>query len=93
LDARFRDHNEAGQLLAAQLAPYANRLDVLAISLPRGGVPVAAQVIKALHVPMDICLVRKLGVSGHEELAMGAIASGRVRVLNDNVLSRLHISR
>jgi putative phosphoribosyl transferase len=93
LNARFRDREEAGQRLAAKLSTYANRSDVLAIGLPRGGVPVAAQVAKALHVPMDICLVRKLGVPGHEELAMGAIASGGVRVLNDDVLSRLNISR
>lgn len=93
MDARFRDRNKAGQLLAAQLSLYANRLEVLVLGLPRGGVPVAAQVAKALHVPMDICLVRKLGVPGHEELAMGAIASGGVRVLNDDVVSRFHISR
>jgi putative phosphoribosyl transferase len=92
MNARFRDRKEAGQRLATKLSIYANRLDVLVIGLPRGGVPVAAQVAKVLHVPIDICLVRKLGVPGHKELAMGAIASGGVRVLNDDVLSRLKIS-
>jgi putative phosphoribosyl transferase len=89
---RFRDRRSAGQRLAAKLATYANRPDVLVIGLPRGGVPVAAEVAEALHVPMDICLVRKLGVPGHKELAMGAIASGGVRVLNDDVLSWLKLS-
>ncbi|WP_404790124.1 phosphoribosyltransferase [Altericista sp. CCNU0014] len=91
MTARFRDRREAGQRLAAKLSTYANRPDVLVIGLPRGGVPVAAEVAKALHVPMDICLVRKLGVPGHKELAMGAIASGGVRVLNDEVLNWLKI--
>jgi putative phosphoribosyl transferase len=90
--ARFRDRTEAGQHLAAALSTYTNHSDVLVIGLPRGGVVVAAEVAKALHAPLDICLVRKLGVPGHRELAMGAIASGGVRVLNDDVLSRLKIS-
>jgi putative phosphoribosyl transferase len=90
--ARFRDRREAGQRLAAQLSHYANRSDVLVIGLPRGGVPVAAEVAEALNAPMDICLVRKLGVPKHKELAMGAIASGGVRVLNDDVLGWLKIS-
>jgi putative phosphoribosyl transferase len=92
MNARFRDHREAGQRLAAKLSTYANRSDVLVIGLPRGGVPVAAEVAKALHAPMDICLVRKLGVPSHKELAMGAIASGGVRVLNYDVLSWLKLS-
>jgi putative phosphoribosyl transferase len=92
MNARFRDRREAGQRLAAKLSTYANRSDVLVIGLPRGGVPVAAEVAKALHAPMDICLVRKLGVPSHKELAMGAIASGGVRVLNYDVLSWLKIS-
>jgi putative phosphoribosyl transferase len=92
MTVRFRDRRSAGQQLASKLSAYANRADVLVIGLPRGGVPVAAEVAKALHVPLDICLVRKLGVSGHKELAMGAIASGGVRVLNDNVLNWLGIS-
>jgi putative phosphoribosyl transferase len=90
--ARFRDRTEAGQRLASKLLSYANRSDVLVLGLPRGGVPVAAEVAKALHAPMDICLVRKLGIPSHQELAMGAIASGGVRVLNDDVLSWLKIS-
>jgi putative phosphoribosyl transferase len=73
MNARFRDRKEAGQRLAAKLSTYANRSDVLVIGLPRGGVPVAAEVAKVLRVPMDICLVRKLGVPSHKELAMGAI--------------------
>jgi putative phosphoribosyl transferase len=92
MNTRFRDRREAGQRLAAKLSTYANRSDVLVIGLPRGGVPVAAEVAKALHAPMDICLVRKLGVPSHKELAMGAIASGGVRVLNYDVLSWLKIS-
>jgi putative phosphoribosyl transferase len=92
MEARFRDRREAGQRLAAKLSTYADHSDVLVIGLPRGGVPVAAEVAKALHVPMDICLVRKLGVPSHKELAMGAIASGGVRVLNYDVLSWLKIS-
>ena len=70
---------------------YRGRKDVLVLALPRGGVPVAFEVARALHVPMDIFLVRKLGVPGHEELAMGAIASGGVRVLNEDVVNYLSI--
>ncbi len=87
----FRDRHDAGQRLAAQLMDYANRPDVLVLALPRGGVPVAFEVAQALHAPLDIFLVRKLGVPGHEELAMGAIATGGVRVLNDEVLRYLHV--
>lgn len=90
--ARFRDRVQAGQLLAAQLKAYANRPDVLVLGLPRGGVPVAYEVAKALHAPLEVCLVRKLGVPTHKELAMGAIASGGVRVLNYDVVSWLGIS-
>ena len=79
----FRDRSEAGRLLAAKLAAYANRPDVLVLALPRGGVPVAYEVARALGAPLDVFLVRKLGVPGHEELAMGAVATGGVRVLND----------
>ncbi len=92
MTARFRDRTSAGQRLAAKLLSYANRSDVLVIGLPRGGVPVAAEVAKVLHAPMDICLVRKLGIPSHKELAMGAIASGGVQVLNDDILSWLKIS-
>jgi predicted phosphoribosyltransferase len=87
----FRDRVEAGRWLAARLHNYADRPDVLVLALPRGGVPVAAEVARALHAPLDVFLVRKLGVPGHEELAMGAIASGGVRVLNDEVVRVLGI--
>ena len=87
----YRDRTEAGRYLAAQLAHYANRDDVLVLALPRGGVPVAYEVAKALRAPLDIFLVRKLGVPGHEELAMGAIATGGLRVLNDDAVEYLGI--
>ena len=89
----FRDRAEAGRLLAAKLREYANRSDVVVLALPRGGVPVAFEVARALDAPLDVFVVRKLGVPGHEELAMGAIASGGVRVLNQDVLRALGISR
>jgi putative phosphoribosyl transferase len=92
MTTRFHNRTEAGQLLAKKLTAYANREDVLVLGLPRGGVPVAFEVAKALNAPLDICLVRKLGVPGHKELAMGAIASGGVRVLNYDVVSWLNIS-
>jgi predicted phosphoribosyltransferase len=82
----FRDRRDAGQHLAARLAAYAQEPDVLVLALPRGGVPVAYEVARALDAPLDVFLVRKLGVPGHEELAMGAIAPGGVRVLNRRVL-------
>jgi len=87
----FRDREDAGQNLAQKLLDYANRPDVIVLGLPRGGVPVAFEVARALHVSMDIFLVRKLGVPGHEELAMGAIASGGVRVLNQDIVTLLRI--
>lgn len=87
----YRDRTEAGKYLAAELAHYANRDDVLVLALPRGGVPVAFEVANALNAPLDIFLVRKLGIPGHEELAMGAIATGGVRVLNDDVVEYLLI--
>jgi predicted phosphoribosyltransferase len=88
---RLRDRTEAGQLLAARLKPYANQSDVLVLALPRGGVPVAFEVAKALGAPLDVFIVRKLGVPGHEELAMGAIASGGARVINEGVVRSLGI--
>jgi predicted phosphoribosyltransferase len=88
----FRDRIEAGQVLANRLVPYTNRPDVLVLALPRGGVPVAYEVARMLHAPLDIFLVRKLGVPGHEELAMGALASGGAHVLNEEVVRGLHIS-
>jgi putative phosphoribosyl transferase len=87
----FRDRSEAGKLLAQQLLHYRDRSDVLVLALPRGGVPVAFEVAKILHAPLDIFLVRKLGLPGQEELAMGAVASGNVQVLNDDVVRPLGI--
>jgi predicted phosphoribosyltransferase len=87
----YRDRTEGGKRLAAKLTDYANRSDVLVLALPRGGVPVAFEVARALNAPLDIFLVRKLGVPGHEELAMGAIATGGVRVLNDEVVNYLRV--
>jgi putative phosphoribosyl transferase len=89
---RFRDRAEAGRALARVLSHYAGRDDVIVLALPRGGVPVAAEVAKELGAPLDVFLVRKLGVPGHEELAMGAIASGGVLVLDEGVLRWLGIS-
>ncbi|HLI27301.1 MAG TPA: phosphoribosyltransferase [Chloroflexota bacterium] len=89
---RFRDRREAGRLLAARLAHYRGRPDVLVLALPRGGVPVGYEVARALGAPLDVFLVRKLGVPGHEELAMGAVASGGVQVLNDDVIAGLGLS-
>jgi predicted phosphoribosyltransferase len=89
---RFRDRRDAGRLLASKLTRYANRLDVHVLALPRGGVPVAYEVAQALGAPLDVFLVRKLGVPGHEELAMGAVATGGVRVLNHQVVAGLGIS-
>jgi putative phosphoribosyl transferase len=88
---RFRDRTDAGRQLAAQLLHYANRPDVLVLALPRGGVPVAFEVAQALDAPLDVFLVRKLGLPGHEELAMGALASGGVVVRNSEVVDRLGI--
>jgi len=88
----FRDRTDAGRQLAARLTEYADRADVMVLALPRGGVPVAFEVAQALHAPLDVFLVRKLGVPGHEELAMGAIASGGVRVLNEDMVAMLGLS-
>jgi putative phosphoribosyl transferase len=92
-EQRFRDRTEAGERLAAKLSAYAHRPDVLVLGLPRGGVPVAYEVARALNVPLDIIVVRKLGVPGEEELAMGAIALGGVRVLNRDVVQMLGLSQ
>jgi putative phosphoribosyl transferase len=88
----FRDRVDAGIQLALQLSRYASDPNVRVLGLPRGGVPVAYQVARKLEVPLDVFVVRKLGVPGHEELAMGAIASGAVRVLNPDVVAALRIS-
>ncbi|MUG93623.1 phosphoribosyltransferase [Scytonema sp. UIC 10036] len=90
---RFRNRTEAGKILATKLTDYANRPDVLVLGLPRGGVPVAFEVAKALNAPLDVCLVRKLGVPGHKELAIGAIATSGVRVINENVVHLLRIPK
>jgi putative phosphoribosyl transferase len=89
---RFRDRAHAGRALAAGLGGYAGRPDVVVLALPRGGVPVGAEVARALGAPLDVFLVRKLGAPGHEELAMGAIASGGVRVLNEYVVRALGVT-
>jgi putative phosphoribosyl transferase len=89
----FQDRRHAGRALAERMAAYADRRDVIVLALPRGGVPVACEVSRALHAPLDVFVVRKLGVPGHEEYAMGAIASGGVRVLDAPVAHRLGISQ
>jgi putative phosphoribosyl transferase len=89
---RFRDRAEAGRALGRTLSHYAGRDDVVVLALPRGGVPVGYEVAKELGAPLDVFLVRKLGVPGHEELAMGAIASGGVLVLDERVLRWLGIN-
>jgi predicted phosphoribosyltransferase len=88
----FHDRFDAGRILSQEVAAYAGEPDVIVLALPRGGVPVAYEVARALGVPLDVFLVRKLGVPGHEELAMGAIAPGGVRVLNDEVVHELRVS-
>ena len=88
---RFLNRAEAGQQLAERLAEYANRSDVVVLGLPRGGVPVAREVAQRLHAPLDVFLVRKLGVPGHPELAMGAIAEGGIEVLSDDLIHELGI--
>ncbi len=91
MSGRFLDRRDAGRQLAAKLASYADDASVLVLGLPRGGVPVAYEVARALDAPLDVFVVRKLGVPGHRELAMGAIASGGVRVLNPDVIDALGI--
>jgi putative phosphoribosyl transferase len=88
----FRDRADAGRRLAERLGRYADDPGLLVLGLPRGGVPVAAEVAAALHAPLDVYVVRKLGVPGHRELAMGAIASGGVRVVNERVVSATSLS-
>jgi putative phosphoribosyl transferase len=88
----FNDRTEAGQELARHLTKYANRPDVIVLGVPRGGVPVAFEVAKALGEPLDVFVLRKLGVPGHEELAFGAIGSGGIRVLDSDIVRRLGLS-
>src|SRR5881275_780343 len=85
-DRLFRNRRDAGRVLAGLLEHYRDKPGVIVLGLPRGGVPVAYEVASALGAPLDVFLVRKLGTPGHRELAMGAIASGGVRVLNDDVV-------
>ncbi|HWP43357.1 MAG TPA: phosphoribosyltransferase [Blastocatellia bacterium] len=92
MERRLRDRAEAGRLLAEELRSYANRSDVLVLALPRGGVPVAYEIARRLEAPLDVLIVRKLGVPWNEELAMGAITTGGVRVLNDDVVKSLRIA-
>jgi putative phosphoribosyl transferase len=87
----FQDRFHAGRLLGQQLGAYAHRPDVIVVGLPRGGVPVAFEVARALNAPLDVFIVRKLGLPGHAELAMGAIATGGVRVLNKQIIEELNI--
>jgi predicted phosphoribosyltransferase len=88
----FRDRTEAGQVLARGLQQYKNQPDVLILGLPRGGVPVAYEVARELNAPLDVFVVRKLGVPGHEELGMGAIATGGVRILHEGIVREVGIS-
>lgn len=89
---RYRDREAAGKILAGALKAYAKKPSVLVFGLPRGGVPVAYEIAKALGAPLDIMVARKLGVPDHEELAMGAIASGGVTILNESIIRELRIS-
>ena len=91
MKTQFFNRTEAGQFLAENLSSYADRDDVIVLGLPRGGVPVAAEVAKRLNAPLDVFVVRKLGLPGHPELAMGAIASGGVRVFNREIVNALRI--
>ena len=91
--AYYTDRTDAGRQLAMELPEYAGRPDVIVLALPRGGVPVAFEVASALRAPLDVFIVRKLGVPGHEEYAMGAIATGGVRVLDDSVIRAAGVTR
>ena len=90
---QFQDRRDAGKKLAGELVEYEGHIDVLVLALPRGGVPVAYEVAVALNVPLDVFIVRKLGLPGREELALGAIASGGIRVLNEDVIGLLNVPR
>jgi predicted phosphoribosyltransferase len=89
----FRDRSEAGRRLALSLREYANRDDVVVLALPRGGVPVAYEIAKALNAPLDVFVVRKVGMPWHEELAIGALASGGVRLLNEELIDAYQVDR
>lgn len=90
---KYTDRQAAGQLLAKELKDYANRKDVMVLALPRGGVPVAFEIAKTLHLPLDVFIVRKLGVPGHRELAMGAIATGGSQVFNPHIIKSMNVSQ
>lgn len=90
---RFQDRYQAGQLLGYKLKSYANRNDVIVLALPRGGVPVAAMISEVINAPLDLMIVRKLGVPGHEELAFGALASNKITVYNEELLQYLQLSQ
>jgi putative phosphoribosyl transferase len=92
MNSRFQNRHDAGHFLAGKLQAFANRPNVVVLALPRGGVPVGYEVAKALNVPLDVFVVRKLGVPSSPELAMGAIASGGIRVLNEDVIQELGIT-
>jgi putative phosphoribosyl transferase len=89
MKTQFFNRTEGGKILAENLSNYANREDVVVLTVPRGGVPVAAEVAKRLNAPLDVFVVRKLGLPGHPELAIGAIASGGMRVFNGEVVNAL----
>jgi putative phosphoribosyl transferase len=91
MNARFKDRKDAGRILADKLSKYTNHPNAVVLALPRGGVPVAYEVAQELGLPLDVLIVRKLGVPNHEELAMGAIASGGIRFLNRSVIESLRI--
>lgn len=90
---KFHDRKEAGLILAEQLKEYSHQSNVIVLALPRGGVPVAYEIAKALAVPLDVFIVRKLGVPGHEELAMGAIASGGTPIFNEDIVQSLRLKQ
>jgi putative phosphoribosyl transferase len=92
LTVHFRDRRDAGRQLGRDLLEYADRADVIVLALPRGGVPVGYEVAQAIHAPLDVFIVRKLGVPGREEYAMGAIASGGIRLVDEHVVTQLHIT-
>jgi predicted phosphoribosyltransferase len=92
MNSKFRDRREAGRALAHHLLAYASRPDVVVLALPRGGVPVAFAVAQALHAPLDVFVVRKLGVPGHEELAMGAVGSGGAQLFNRDLIRDLQLA-
>src|SRR5512140_1025465 len=90
---RFPDRREAGRQLARKLSKYAGRPDIIVLALPRGGVPVAYEVAQTIQAPLDVLIVRKLGVPGEEELALGAIASGGIRILNQEIIDAFAVSQ